>query len=174
MHVVLIGLRCSGKTTVGRLLAERLRRPFIDLDDRTAAILACASPGDALRTHKEPAFREAEAKALREVLAEPSPSIIALGGGTPTAPGAAAMLLEAQGAGRAKIVYLRTTPDVLTARVSDQDPAKRPSLTGAPQADEVAVLFQRRDALYTRLSDRIIDASARAEDTITQLTNGFA
>ena len=37
--IALLGLRCSGKTSVGRVLAELLGRPFVDLDDETRAIL---------------------------------------------------------------------------------------------------------------------------------------
>ena len=48
MHVLLIGLRCSGKTTVGPLLAQRLGRLFVDLDDRPAAAAGCGRAGEAL------------------------------------------------------------------------------------------------------------------------------
>lgn len=169
MHVLLIGLRCSGKSTVGRLLAERLQRPFIDLDDRTAAILNFTTAGDALRTHGEPAFRAAESQALRAVLTDPTPAIIALGGGTPTAPGAAALLLEAQGAGRAMIVYLRATPELLAQRLRNSSAATRPSLTGAGAVAEVGLLFQQRDPLYTRLANRVADGSLAATQIVTTL-----
>ncbi len=169
MHVLLIGLRCSGKSTVGRLLADRLQRPFIDLDDRTPAILDCATAGDALRAHGEPAFRAAETQALRAVLAEPTESIIALGGGTPTAPGAAAVLLDAQGAGHAVIVYLRATPEVLAARMTSGEASSRPALIGPSSIDEVPAIFIRRDPLYTRLADRIIDAAQSVNAIVEQV-----
>ena len=170
MHVLLIGLRCSGKTTVGRLLAQRLGHGFIDLDDRTAEVLNSPSPADALSSHGEPAFREAESTALRDALATPSPTVIALGGGTPTAPGATAMILDAQGARRAVVVYLRAPADILTQRFRNTNAESRPALTPAGTLDEVPTLFAQRDPLYRRLADRIMDATQPTESIVEQLT----
>ena len=57
---VLIGLRGSGKTTLGRLLAARRAVPFVDLDDRTVASAGLASVSAMFRAVGEPAFRLAE------------------------------------------------------------------------------------------------------------------
>ncbi len=86
-----MGLRASGKTTLGQMLATRLGRSFVDLDDVTAARLGCVDVPEAWSRHGPEAFRHAEADALKDVLAH-APShlsssmgqIIALGGGTPT------------------------------------------------------------------------------------------
>jgi len=64
-NIVLIGLPGCGKTTVGRLLAERSGRPFIDTDRLVKERAGCTC-GDYLRTHGEEAFRQLEAEALRE------------------------------------------------------------------------------------------------------------
>lgn len=171
MHVLLIGLRCSGKSTAGKLLARRLGWPFIDLDEKTAARMRCANAAEALRTEGEAAFRVAEMQALREVLAVREPTVIALGGGTPTAPGAPALLLDAQAGRVAVVAYLRATPELLAERLRADGEQSRPSLTGAPAADEVATLFLRRDPLYSRLADKIIDASGTPEEVVAQLAS---
>lgn len=164
-NLLLIGLRASGKSTLGRLIAARLARPFIDLDDRTAARLGEPSPAAALGRHGEPAFRAAEFAALRETLSGGG-QVVALGGGTPTAPGAADMLECERAAGRAVIVYLHAAPDVLRARLAATDVASRPSLTGRGTLEEIEALYAGRDGLYRRLADVVIDTSARTADQL--------
>jgi shikimate kinase len=149
--VVLIGLRASGKSTVGRLLAERLGGSFVDLDDLTAVRLGAPTAGAALAGHGEPTFRAAEAAALAEVLRSP-PGVLALGGGTPTAPEAATMLREGRAGGRLLIVYLRAEPATLIERLLG-DTALRPALTGLTAGEEVRALFQARDGLYSALAE---------------------
>lgn len=78
-HLVLIGLPGSGKTTVGRLAAERLALPFVDCDDLIQQAAGMTIP--AIFTEKgEPWFRALESRVLRELLAGPV-SVIATGGG---------------------------------------------------------------------------------------------
>lgn len=151
-HAVLIGLRASGKTTIGRLAAERLGLGFADLDDLTPRKLGASTAAEALQSAGENAFRDAEAEALREVLAA-KPMLIALGGGTPTAPGAADTLRDAG----TMIVYLRAQPETLGVRLAQTDLTSRPSITGRGVIEEVAELFDRRDPVYRRLAHVVID-----------------
>lgn len=166
-NLLLIGLRASGKSTLGRLVAARLSRPFIDLDDRTAARLGEPSPAAALGRYGEPAFRAAESAALRETLLG-SGRVVALGGGTPTAPGAAEMLERERAAGRAVIVYLHAAPDVLRARLAATDVASRPSLTGRGTLEEIEALYAGRDGLYRRLADAVIEVEFAPSDAIAE------
>ena len=151
-NVILIGLRGSGKTTIGRLLARGLRTSFVDLDDRTPAVLGATSVADAWAAHGEPAFRHAETTALAAVLSEP-PGVLALGGGTPTAPGAADLLRTASERG-ATVIYLRGTPASLAARLARSHNAHRPSLTGhaANSIEEITKVFEARDPLYRTIA----------------------
>jgi len=152
-HLVLIGLRASGKSTVGRRLAEEFGVPFVDLDDRTAALLGAATVGEAFRAAGEPRFREAESAALRAALLEP-PQVIALGGGTPTAPGAAAMISAARDAKHAAVVFLDPALDALAARLA-RDAGDRPSLTGLGVVAEVEKVAEMRRPLYAALADLV-------------------
>jgi shikimate kinase / 3-dehydroquinate synthase len=82
--IVLIGLPGSGKSAVGRRLAERLDRPFFDLDAEIARA-AGRSPAEIIDNDGEPAFRALERRALDKACAEPR-AVIGTGGGTPLDP----------------------------------------------------------------------------------------
>lgn len=170
-HLVLIGLRGSGKSTLGAALATRQGIPFLDLDDETAAALGCDSVAAAWKEHGEAAFRAAETRCLREALARPI-HIIALGGGTPTAPGAANLLRDATSTGRSVIAYLRADPALLRARLSAEGEAamaNRPSLTGKDPLDEIETIYAARDPLYRSIATRVIEGVDTLETALTRL-----
>jgi shikimate kinase / 3-dehydroquinate synthase len=80
-NVVLIGFMGSGKSTVGPHLAQRLKRPFVDLDDVIEAD-AGRSVADVFSNEGEAGFRERESRCLRHVLDQEG-SVVAVGGGAP-------------------------------------------------------------------------------------------
>ena len=167
---VLIGLRGSGKTTLGRLLAARRAVPFIDLDERTIAGSGHASVSAMFRAEGEHAFRAAESRALASLLSDPSAagSVIALGGGTPTAPGARALLEAARASGTVKVVLLDAPPAVLGARLS-VSPGDRPLLMGANFAEEAELLGGRRLPGYRELADAVVPTGGGVEAALAQL-----
>ncbi len=174
-NLLILGLRGSGKSTVGRALANAQGRPFVDLDEQTPRLLGARDVAWAWSRFGQRAFREAEARALDEAL-EGAGRIVALGGGTPTAPGAAAAIERAASEGRAIVAYLRCRPDVLRARLGAQGAGgarERPSLTGAGMLEEIDEVFAVRDGLYTRLATRVIDAE-RSVDEVVAAMNGWA
>lgn len=162
--IILIGLRASGKTTLGRGLAGKLRRRFVDLDDEVAVLLGTPTAGEAIRRFGLDAFRAGEVKALTRLLAVGTrrrPFVLALGGGTPTAPGAAELLASVRDADRAQVLYLRASAATLKTRLKAEiaaGAADRPSITGADPVKEVSDLFKARDPLYRELADNEIDA----------------
>lgn len=153
-----MGLRGSGKSTLGRALAAALGAPCTDLDERTAARLGATTAGEAFRRFGENAFRTAESEALEEVLAA-TPCILALGGGTPTAPGAADLIACARREGRAYVVFLDPPLDVLTARLRVET-GDRPSLTGRGVIEEMEEIAARRRPLYAALADLVVGRDA--------------
>lgn len=161
-HILLIGLRGSGKSSLGRDLASRTRRRFVDLDEVVPGALGRASVSEVFERDGEEAFRLAETRALQEALAGPA-SVVALGGGTPTAPGAADRIRAASRDGRAVAVYLRADASTLRARLEASDNAHRPSLTGVGVLDEVDALLERRDPLYRDLADAIVSTDGLTE-----------
>lgn len=163
MRVILMGLRGSGKTTAGHELARRWGLPFVDLDEVTPGLLGCATAGEALRSKGETAFREAEARALRETLAAaPSACVLSLGGGTPTAPGAAEMLRGEVASGRARVSYLHASPAALRDRLSAETVIERPSLTGGPVLDEIGEVYANRDGLYRSIASAVIEVEGKS------------
>ena len=120
--LVLIGLRVSGKTTLGSRVAADLGRAVPDLDDRVAERFGVAHAGDALREHGLDAFRAAETECLCDALAETG-AVLSLGGGTPTAPGAADALRDAH---HTTVMYLHARPETLAARLRAIGSASRP------------------------------------------------
>lgn len=169
--LILMGLRGSGKSTLGRRTAERTGRRFVDLDEVTPLLLGGGSIPELWERLGEGRFREAETQALAslELAKTGEPRVIALGGGTPTAPGAAEALGAAAAAGAAAIVYLRARPETLRRRLADHDSATRPSLTGAGTLDEIEAVFAGRDPLYTRLATLVLETDDLEEDEILEL-----
>lgn len=140
--IVLVGARCSGKTTLGRRLAERLDRPFVDADERLAE-LAGLPAEEQLARHGEPAFRALEARVLAE-LSGLRGAVVATGGGAVEQPGFAALAADAT------VVYLRAECSTLLER---QRAAPRARLLPGALRDEIETLLQRRSPLYTAFAD---------------------
>lgn len=178
MLILIIGLRACGKSTIGRRLAERWKWPFFDLDQATVERLGGQSVRDVWATHGEPAFRFAETEALRDSIEDArrtrQDGVIALGGGTPTAPGASAMILDAQGRGEVLVVYLRARPATLQERLRAEGGVDRPGLTGSDPIAEVPDVFLRRDPLYTRLADATIRVDAKSIDQVVDELAGLS
>lgn len=169
--LLLLGLRGSGKSTVGRLLAQAQACSFTDLDDLTPGLLGCSSAREAFESKGEPAFRLAELQALQGVLGSRS-GIVALGGGTPTAPGASELISQARARGEARAAYLRLTPAELRARLEaggDGAIATRPSLTGLGVLEEIEHVFRARDGLYRTLATREIPWRATPQEVVAEL-----
>lgn len=166
-NVILLGLRAAGKSTVGPALARRMGRTFVELDERTCEAVGHATPAAALGAVGVGAFRAAEVAALKGALVGRG-QVIALGGGTPTAPGAAELLADARARGMAVLIYIRLSVPILRSRLAATHLGDRPSLTGRGAIEEVDVLFAQRDPLYRSLADHGVEADGLSP---TQLTD---
>jgi len=156
MNILLMGLRGCGKTTAGKLLAQRLGRTFVDLDDVTPRELGEDTVADAWEKHGEIEFRRAEIEALTGVLARKH-QVVALGGGTPTAPGAPTLLEQWSAAGCIAIIYLHTPASVLRERLRRADNRDRPTLTGMGVVEEVDAILAQRDPIYRELARHVVE-----------------
>lgn len=149
-NIVLIGMRDTGKTTVARLLAQRLGRNFVDVDEQLVATSG-SSTAEIVQKHGWDYFRTQEtASALR--LSNMQNAVIATGGGIVTRPENMAALAQ-----NSTIVYMRATVNTLAQR-RFHDGKDRPSLTeeATPEAEITKVLAERSTA-YTAAANLIID-----------------
>lgn len=155
MSIVLIGYRGSGKTTVGKLLAGRLGKPFVDADDQIV-LRARKSIREIFAAGGEEAFRKLEAEIVAE-LAGRTEHIIAVGGG--------AILREENRRALAghKIVYLRCDAAELLRRIQS-DPAtsdNRPSLTSLGGGiEEIEALLRQREPIYKTAMTHELDVTS--------------
>ena len=167
--LVLIGLRGSGKTTLGRAIAERDKMPFVDLDDRVLDEFPERTITEVWRAHGEKAFRDAEVKALEDVLQEGQRQVIALGGGTPMVDAARELLLQRRDRGELVIVYLRCEPEELQERLGILLGENRPSLTGRDPIEEVVDVFRQRDPAYQKLATKCVEGISSVEEGLEKL-----
>ena len=156
MMITLTGFMGSGKTTVGRLLADALGCPFMDLDDLVVKKAGKSIP-DIFAQDGEPAFRQLEAQVLRKTVDKyaESTAVLALGGGAVLAPASAALLHE-----KTVCIYLRATLDTLLARLEGET-AGRP-LADASLADRLA----SREPIYEETAHVIIDTDGLSPDEV--------
>jgi shikimate kinase/3-dehydroquinate synthase len=150
--VVLAGFMGAGKTTVGRALARRLRRPFVDLD-REIERLASATIAELFAREGERAFRVREADAARAVLAAGDAPIVALGGGTLGDPGTRALLRE-----QALVVWIDVDRTTAWRR------AAGPGRPLTADRDRFEALFAERRTGYAAAADAIVDGGGSAID----------
>jgi XRE family aerobic/anaerobic benzoate catabolism transcriptional regulator len=150
--IALLGVRGSGKTTIGRRLARRLKMRFVELDKhiehRAGMRLA-----EIFTTHGEDFYRRLERETLSDLLAGRQSMVLAVGGGLVTAPDTFGLLLR-----QTTTVWLKTRAEDCWNRVMRQ--GDRRPMDNHPQAREaLRQLVARRDPLYAR-SAIAIDTSA--------------
>jgi len=154
---VLIGMMGAGKTTLGRRLARRLSRPFIDSDQQIEARTG-RTVREIFEADGEPAFRALETEALADALDTASPSIVAAAGGTVLAEVNRQRMRD-----HGTVIWLRADPSELAERV--RNGTHRPLLAADPEAT-LHRLAAERAALYTELADHIVDTTGREPDEI--------
>ena len=156
MMITLTGFMGSGKTTVGKVLADFLGCPFMDLDDLVVKKAGKSIP-DIFAQDGEPAFRELEAQILRKTVAKyaESTAILALGGGAVLAPASAALLHE-----KTVCIYLRAALDTLLERLAGET-------AGRPLADDsLAERLASREPIYEKTAHVIIDTDGLSPDEV--------
>lgn len=160
-RIVLIGYRGTGKTTVGRLLANRLGWEFADADDLIEAT-AGKSVAAIFAAEGEVGFRDREAAALR-TLSQREKLVLATGGG-------AILRTENREVLRSAgfVAWLTATPETVWARLQG-DPAtasRRPNLTATGGIEEVRNLIVARTPLYEELADFVADADTLSPEAV--------
>jgi shikimate kinase len=158
-NVYLIGMMGAGKTTVGRMLARRLKLRFIDSDREIEARCGVKIPV-VFEIEGEPGFRVREQQVLAE-LTELDGAVLATGGGAILAEDNRRRL-----AARGTVVYLRARPEDLHRRV--QHDRNRPLLATEDPLGRLRELHAERDPLYQSIADVVIETGTQTVQGLVQ------
>ena len=161
--LALIGPRGTGKSTVGRLLAERLGRPFVDADHALEERLG-VSIAELFRTHGEPYFRDEESATLRLLAAQPTPLVLATGGGVVLRE-ANRELLRRFGT----VVWLTADPAVLAERLAADPANDRPALTSLGALAEIRQILAVREPLYRLAAHHIVATDGKSAESVADV-----
>jgi len=154
--IALLGVRGSGKTTIGRRLARRLKMRFVELDKQIEH-RAGLRLAEIFTIHGEDFYRRLERETLADLLSGRQSMVLAVGGGLVTAPETYAMLLR-----QTTTVWLKTRAEDCWTRVMRQ--GDRRPIEQHPQAREaLRQLVARREPLYARAAIAV-DTSATTID----------
>lgn len=160
-NVFFIGPRASGKTSVGRAVAQLMGWPFVDTDEAVAQRVGMDIAGW-VEQHGWESFRDVESEVLDQLSATGG-QVISCGGG---------IVLRAKNRnviGQGLVVYLKVKPEILSARLMrDPRTAQRPSLTGRPVAEEVRQVLAEREPLYISLADIVVRDRESIEEEARQ------
>jgi shikimate kinase len=158
-HLVLVGLMGSGKSSVGRRVADALGRPFVDTD-----LVIERREGRSIRQifddEGEEAFRDMESSVLAQALSSHSSSVIATGGGV-VGRESNRDILTAH-----RVVWLRATIDTLSTRLASGR-SRRPLLDGDVR-QRLRELDDRRRAHYQAVASIIVDVDDRSLDDVVR------
>ena len=152
-RIALVGLRGAGKSTLGRMLADDLHVPFVELD-RVIERLAGCDVREIHSLYGMPAYRRYELRALEETVADLPRAVVATGGGIVSEPATFDLLLS-----RCFTVWLRATPEEHMKRVIAQGDL-RPMAGNAEAMTDLKRILAGREALYAR-ADVTFDTSGR-------------
>jgi shikimate kinase len=144
MKIFLVGYMGSGKTTVGRMLAEMMDFEFIDLDKRIETSFGRSIP-EIFFHHGEQAFRVHERECLHHLLNETIDCVVATGGGTPCFFDSMILMKEA-----GKTIYLKCSPEILFERLRGSS-SRRPllsRLTDSEKLNYIAKHIHERNTFY--------------------------
>jgi len=168
MNIVLIGYRGSGKSTVGKRLASRMQRRFVDTDDLIESKEGQIS--DIVKSHGWNYFRAMERRMIEEISKEDN-LIIALGGGA---------VLDSDNIANVErnglIIWLKADQEVLRKRMNQdpRTPASRPTLTGKGTIEELEEIMDFRNPFYEKAATIQLDTpTLNVEEVVENILVAF-
>lgn len=160
-NLVLIGYRATGKTTVARLVAERLGWQWVDADveiERRAGKPIAQIFGE----DGEPAFRDLEAEVIADLCGRPR-LVVAAGGGAPLRP-ESRQAMRSQGI----VVWLKAPPETILARMTADatTASRRPNLTDKDPFEEIVHLLAQREPIYRQSAHLEVDTEQKSPSQV--------
>ena len=157
-HLYLVGMMGAGKSTVGRVLADRARTPFVDIDQHVVSASGRSIPE--LFEQSEQHFRQLESASLAEVGSGSVPTVIAVGGGAVLSDENRSLMK-----GTGIVVWLRAMPSTLRDRVDGG--RGRPVLSRSGDLDQVVeALVRERAPYYADVADLVVDVDGLDVDDV--------
>lgn len=161
MQIALVGLPGSGKTTVGKQLAKRLRVPFVDSDHELERQFG-SSIMSFFEQKGESAFRDAEERTLFQIATSRGEKVISTGGGA---------VLRAENRKHLReycqVVYLRSSPDDICRRLRNDN--TRPLLQVEDPLAKMRELFEQRDILYQETAHFVLETGRPSVSTLVNM-----
>ena len=161
-RIALVGLRGAGKSTLGRMLAQHLGSPFIELDRRVEEDYGASIP-DLIEMAGTATFRRQERSALERVIAENDAAIITTAGGIVSNPETYALLLR-----HAHTIWIKARPEEHMSRVMAQGDFRPMAQNRQAMADLVAIL-EARSADYARAQAEVDTSGDAVEQSFSKL-----
>ncbi|MBI1201851.1 MAG: helix-turn-helix domain-containing protein [Rhodopseudomonas sp.] len=166
-RIALIGLRGGGKSTLGALLADHLKVPFIELD-REIERRSGASLSEIFEMFGQETFRRAEREALDEVLREHPHFVIATSGSIVTEPGTLELLLSS-----CFTVWVKAEPQDHMKRVMAQGDM-RPMAHSARAMEDLISILKSREPLYAKAEASLLTTGKTPEQNLNELLRVIA
>jgi shikimate kinase len=161
MNIVLTGFMCTGKTSVGKLLAEKLGYQFVDTDD-LIELRVGMKISDIFAVYGEPYFRDVETEVVKEV-AKKDKFVISTGGG---------VVLRKVNMDELRkngiIINLTAKPETIYNRLKNQ-PGVRPLLNKPNPMNEIIKLLSQREEYYKNCDLRIETNNFTVEQIVQQI-----
>ena len=167
MNIVLIGYRCSGKTTLGKLLVSHLKMKFVDTDHLIEAKTGLPIPSYVSQNGWKD-FRVVERKVIEEVAAKDN-IVIATGGG---------VVVDMENVKNLRkngwVVWLDTEVPVIRERMKNAQNSGelRPPLSGTDPLDEIDAILKERRPFYERASYYRVDTNRRPPQKVLEVIMG--
>lgn len=163
--LILIGYRCTGKTTVARKLADQIDIPAFDSDSEIERRVG-KTIAEVFAQDGESAFRAMEESVIAEILANPNPLILATGGGAILRENTRKRLHQS-----GRVIWLTATPETILRRMTNDVATKtmRPILTSLPMRGEIITLLEQRKRLYAEIAHETIDTCSQTVEEIVEI-----
>lgn len=158
--MVLIGYRGTGKSTVGRILADHLGRPLVSTDEGIVRRAGCTIP-EIVERHGWKWFRDLESDVIRD-LAGQGGQVVDCGGGA---------ILREENRERLRtsglVIWLRASVAAIAGRIRSDD--QRPSLTGNRSfVDEIEEVLREREPVYRLAGHVAVDTDGRTPGEVAE------
>ena len=166
-NLFIIGYRCTGKSSVGKILAAKLGRSFVDTDSRVVAESGM-SIKELVNSQSWGAFRRLEHGALKEICAL-TRQVVATGGGIVLNSDNIDLMKKS-----GKAIWLKATVETIKLRMKQDQASKgfRPALTSKGSYSEIKEILMERKPLYQRAMDFAVDTDDYGIDQICDVIVG--